>query len=255
MQMKWDVVFYDEIDSTNSEIRRLSQSGAVEGLVAMADRQSAGKGRRGRTWESPTGGNLYFSVLLRPQIDPKKAPMLTLLMAYSVTNAIDKLIYPKGVSAQIKWPNDVILSGKKVCGILTEMNLSDNQIDDVIIGVGVNVNTTEFPEELKEKATSVCLETGTAIDRTRLLEHILQEFETQYHDFLRVQNLSLIQEAYNQLLVNKECEVRVLEPGKEYQALALGINESGELLVQKADNSIEKVYAGEVSVRGIYGYV
>ncbi len=253
--MNWNVVFYDEIDSTNLEARRVSQGGAKQGLVVRADKQSAGKGRRGRSWESPAKENLYFSILLRPDILPQKAPMLTLVMAYSVVKALNRMICTEGVALQIKWPNDVILSRKKVCGILTEMHLDGEQMDDVIIGVGINVNTTEFSEELQGKATSVRLETDIVLERETLLEQILREFEKQYQEFLRVQDLSFLQEAYNQLLVNRDCEVTVLEPGSEYCGLALGINELGELLVQKENGSIETVYAGEVSVRGVYGYV
>ena len=249
--MDWNVVFYEEIDSTNTEVRRLSQAGAEQGLVAVADKQSAGKGRRGRGWESPAGTNLYFSILLRPAFTPEKAPMLTLLMAYSVV----RVLRGEGQQAQIKWPNDVVLSNKKLCGILTEMHMTGCQIEDVIIGVGINVNTTEFPEELKEKATSLRIETGIELERKSLLQCILQEFQKQYECFLEWEDLSFIKEDYNQMLINRNREVQVLEPGKEYHAEALGINELGELLVRKESGSIEAVFAGEVSVRGIYGYV
>ncbi len=253
--MEWNIVFCKEIDSTNLEVRRLSKQGAEAGLVVSADMQNAGRGRSGRTWDSPAGGNLYFSVLLRPDFSPEKAPMLTLLMAYSVANALDKVIYPEGLSVQIKWPNDIILSRKKICGILTEMNLEQGQIEDVIIGVGINIDTRQFSETLQDKATSIVLESGIIVDKESLLKQILQEFGKHYEDFLQTQNLSLIQEKYNQLLVNRDCEVMVLEQGNEYRALALGINENGELVVQKEDGKTETVYAGEVSVRGIYGYV
>lgn len=249
--MNVNIVHYEEIDSTNTQARRLSLKGAEEGLVVTAKKQTAGKGRRGRSWESPADDNLYFSVLLRPVLSPEKAPMLTLLMAYSVAKALQK----EGVGAQIKWPNDLVLSKKKICGILTEMNLSGNQVEDVIIGVGLNVNTMKLPKELEEKATSLRRETGKELKCEGLLAFILTEFEAQYHHFLEVQDLSFLQEDYNGMLINRNREVLVLEPGNEYQAEALGINELGELLVKKTDGRIEAVFAGEVSVRGIYGYV
>lgn len=249
--MNVNIVHYEEIDSTNTEVRRLSLKGAEEGLVVTAKKQTAGKGRRGRSWESPADENLYFSVLLRPTLMPEKAPMLTLLMAYSVTKALQK----EGVCAQIKWPNDLVLSKKKICGILTEMNLSGNQIEDVIVGVGINVNTKKFSAELNDKATSLTIELGRTLECGKLLRSILEEFEGQYQRFLEVQDLSSIQADYNDMLINRNREVTVLELGKECRAEALGINELGELLVKKADGSIETVFAGEVSVRGVYGYV
>ena len=249
--MNVNVVHYKEIDSTNTEARRLSKEGAESGLVVTAKKQTAGKGRRGRSWESPADENLYFSILLRPSLEPEKAPMLTLVMAYSVAKALQK----EDIQVLIKWPNDLVLSGKKVCGILTEMNLSGTQVEDVIVGVGLNVNTMKFPDELEDKATSLRKETLRELECGELLQLILKEFDKQYQRFLENQNLEFWQEDYNAMLINRDREVMVLEPSKEYLAKALGINKFGELLVQKEDGSTEAVFAGEVSVRGIYGYV
>ena len=249
--MNVNVVHYKEVDSTNAEARRLSVEGAESGLVVTAKKQTAGKGRRGRSWESPADENLYFSVLLKPTIAPEKAPMLTLVMAYSVAKALQK----EDIQVLIKWPNDLVCSGKKVCGILTEMNLSGAQVEDVIVGVGLNVNTMKFPDELEDKATSLRKETLRELECGELLQLILKEFDKQYQRFLENQNLEFLQEDYNAMLINRGREVMVLEPGKEYLAKALGINKFGELLVQKEDGSTEAVFAGEVSVRGIYGYV
>ena len=249
--MNVNVVHYKEVDSTNAEARRLSVEGAESGLVVTAKKQTAGKGRRGRSWESPADENLYFSILLRPSLEPEKAPMLTLVMAYSVAKALQK----EDIQVLIKWPNDLVLSGKKVCGILTEMNLSGAQVEDVIVGVGLNVNTMKFPDELEDKATSLRKETLRELECGELLQLILKEFDKQYQRFLENQNLEFLQEDYNAMLINRDREVMVLEPGKEYLAKALGINKFGELLVQKEDGGTEAVFAGEVSVRGIYGYV
>lgn len=249
--MNVNVVHYKEVDSTNAEARRLSVEGAESGLVVTAKKQTAGKGRRGRSWESPADENLYLSILLRPSLEPEKAPMLTLVMAYSVAKALQK----EDIQVLIKWPNDLVLSGKKVCGILTEMNLSGTQVEDVIVGVGLNVNTMKFPDELEDKATSLRKETLRELECGELLQLILKEFDKQYQRFLENQNLEFWQEDYNAMLINRDREVMVLEPSKEYLAKALGINKFGELLVQKEDGSTEAVFAGEVSVRGIYGYV
>ena len=249
--MNVNVVHYKEVDSTNAEARRLSVEGAESGLVVTAKKQTAGKGRRGRSWESPADENLYFSILLRPSLEPEKAPMLTLVMAYSVAKSLQK----EDIQVLIKWPNDLVCSGKKVCGILTEMNLSGAQVEDVIVGVGLNVNTMKFPDELEDKATSLRKETLRELECGELLQLILKEFDKQYQRFLENQDLEFLQEDYNAMLINRDREVMVLEPGKEYLAKALGINKLGELLVRKEDGSTEAVFAGEVSVRGIYGYV
>ena len=246
------IQYFDELDSTNIRISELAKDGAKHGTVVVADKQTAGKGRRGRTWESPAGTNLYFSILLRPEIEVEKAPMLTLIMAYSVAKVLQE---EWKLEASIKWPNDLVISGKKICGILTEMVLDGSQIGHVVVGTGINVNVTEFPEELSDKATSLYLESKVIFDRKKLLNEVLKEFWKQYNNFLEVQDLSFMKEAYNEILVNRGKEVLVLEPGNEYQAVAHGINAVGELLVEKNDGSKVAVYAGEVSVRGIYGYV
>lgn len=250
--MEWNIIHLEQIDSTNTEARRQAMQGIAEGLVITAEKQTAGKGRRGRSWESPEGENLYFSMLLRPEVPIDKTPMLTLIMALSVAKAVNKFC---GLDPLIKWPNDLVLSGKKICGILTEMHMSESQIEDVIVGTGINVNQELFSSELVDKATSLLLESNRKLDKKQLLEVVLVEFAMLYETFLEVQDLSFIQEEYNGRLVNRNKEVLVLEPGNEYQAVARGINSKGELLVVKEDGSEEAVYAGEVSVRGIYGYV
>lgn len=246
------IIYYEELDSTNIKIQELAKQGAVHGTTVAAGHQTAGRGRRGRTWESPKGDNIYMSILLRPQMDVSKAPMLTLVMAYSVAKVLQGIGYEK---IGIKWPNDLVLSGKKVCGILTEMQMQGSEMEYVVIGVGVNVNMRHVPEELKDKATSLYLEDGRTGDCFRLIQDIVEVFRAQYERFVEVGDLSFLKKEYNGMLVNRDKEVRVLEPGNEYTAYALGMNSRGELLVRKADGSEDAVFAGEVSVRGIYGYI
>ena len=246
------IIYYKQIDSTNTELARLATKGAEHGTVVVAELQTAGKGRRGRQWESPAGENIYMSILLRPNCVPDKAPMLTLVMAYSVGEALKALGFSE---VQIKWPNDLVLSGKKICGILTEMQLKDSELDYVVVGVGINVNTSSFPKELQDTATSLYLESGIIFDRERLIESVAKYFDQSYRQFLEAQDLSFLKEAYNDMLVNVGKEVRVLEPGNEYIAYAQGINSEGELLVHTKEGEERRIYAGEVSVRGVYGYV
>mgnify|MGYP002597288012 FL=1 len=252
---KWagrHVVYYDETDSTNTRAKELGEKGAEHGTLVIADRQNAGKGRRGRSWESPEGTSIYMTILLRPDMMPVKAPQMTLLMAIAATKGIGQVA---GLEARIKWPNDIVsLSGKKLCGILTEMSAEIDYINYVVIGIGVNVNQDSFPQEIKERATSLYLELGHKVQRSQLIAAIMESFEECYEKFMETEDLSGLMEAYNSLLVNRGREVKILEPGHEYTGTALGINEKGELLVE-TEEDIKEVYAGEVSVRGIYGYV
>lgn len=248
------VCVYESIDSTNAECTRLKQAGAKHGTVAMAMTQTAGRGRRGRSWDSPAGENLYFSLLLTPDIALDKAPMLTLIMAVATARGIGALT---GHGAEIKWPNDLVLDGKKVCGILTEMRMEQNRIDYVVIGVGVNVKDRGFSEELKDKATALETVCGpdVSIRPTRLLETILKAFEDLYEAFVTEGDLGFLLEEYNSLLINRDREVMVLDPQGNYNGIARGITDTGELIVELADGERREVFAGEVSVRGIYGYV
>lgn len=246
------IIYYKQLDSTNTEIARLAMQGAEHGTVVVAESQTAGKGRKGRSWESPARENIYMSILLRPDCVPNKAPMLTLVMAYSVAQVIQELGFSE---VQIKWPNDLVLSGKKVCGILTEMQLMGSEIDYVVVGVGINVNTRNFSAGLGDKATSLFLESGSKFERETIVENIVDNFEHAYRQFCNAQDLSFLQETYNSMLVNAGKEVRVLEPGNEYTAYAQGINSKGELMVRMLNGEEKAIYAGEVSVRGVYGYV
>lgn len=241
-----------EIDSTNEAAKRAGDGGALHGIVFRADRQTAGKGRRGRSWHSAEEKNLYFTILLRPELTPQKAAMLTLVMAYAVTKAVRE---HTGLEAKIKWPNDIVVNDKKVCGILSEMKLDGMAVDYCVIGVGINVGQKEFPEDIREMATSLSGESGKEIDCTLLLQAVLRCFEQAYEDFLETENLAKLQEEYNTLLINLDRQVRVLDPKGEYEGIARGITETGELLVETADGVCKSVYAGEVSVRGLYGYV
>lgn len=255
MQTQWagrNIVCYPETDSTNLRIRELGDAGAPHGTLAVADMQTAGRGRRGRTWESPPGSSIYMSILLRPDIIPGAAPMLTLVMACSVAEGISDC---ENVDVRIKWPNDVIAGGKKLVGILTEMSTQIDYINHVTIGVGINVNMTEFPENIRDTATSLRLETGHKVRRAPLIAAIMKRFEENYAVFLKTQDMSGLMEKYSGMLINLDRDVLVLGAEDSYKAHALGIDRQGELIVRREDGTEEKIYAGEVSVRGVYGYV
>lgn len=254
-QTKWagqNIYYYPETDSTNIRIKQLAETGAPQGTLAVADTQTAGRGRRGRGWDSPAGSSISMSILLRPAFNPSQAPMLTLVMAYSVAQGIRNCT---GLDVQIKWPNDIVLNGRKIVGILTEMSTEIDYINHVVIGIGINVNMESFPEEIAKTATSLRIETGQIVKRAPVIAAIMKEFEKNYDEFTKHKNLSYLKEAYDALLVNCGRTVCILGERESYEAIALGINERGELLIRKEDGTEEAVYAGEVSVRGVYGYV
>ena len=250
---KWagkTVHFAKETDSTNLWIKRLAKEGAPEGTLALAEFQSAGRGRLGRSWEVPEGTSVMMSILLRPKFEPQYAPMLTLVMGMAVAKAVKKL----GFDVSIKWPNDVVVSHKKICGILTEMGVRDGKIDYAVIGVGINVNIKEFPEEMADKATSLYLESGKEFDRSQIPGLVMEAFEEYYEKFAATCDLSGLKEEYESILANYNQPVRVLAK-EPYEGVARGITDGGELLVEKTDGTIVAVSAGEVSVRGLYSYV
>ena len=250
---KWagkTVHFAREIDSTNLWIKRLAKEGAPEGTLALAEFQSAGRGRLGRSWEVPEGTSVMMSILLRPKFEPQYAPTLTLVMGMAVAKAVKNL----GFDVSIKWPNDVVVSHKKICGILTEMGVRDGKIDYAVIGVGINVNIKEFPEEMADKATSLYLESGKEFDRSQIPGLVMEAFEKYYEKFAATCDLSGLKEEYESILANYNQPVRVLAK-EPYEGVARGITDGGELLVEKTDGTIATVSAGEVSVRGLYSYV
>lgn len=246
-----EIHYYDITDSTNIRAWEYNGQSTGDGALFVADTQSQGKGRRGRSWEGTAGCNLCFTLLLRPYLASGQVSMLTLVMALSVAQALEKVT---GKRPGIKWPNDILLQGRKVCGILTELKLQSSTIERLIIGVGINVKSQQFPEELQHKAGALEPLCDLKISRSRLLAQILDRFHENYCSFLQAGNLSPLREAYESRLLNRHCPVRVLEPQGEYEGQALGITDGGELLVRRPDGRMEQVYAGEVSLRGTEGY-
>lgn len=244
--------YLKETDSTNNDAKRCMEEGGVHGTLIVAERQTAGRGRRGKLWESPEGTAVYMTIGMRPEFAPDKVSMLTLVMALSVAEAIEE---QSGLEAGIKWPNDVVVNKRKVCGILTEMILEAEYIRCVVTGVGINVNQTAMPEEIAQTATSLFIEKGEKLSRAALIESVMRHFENNYDRFIDSLDLSELKEAYEARLANKDQLVRVLDPKGEYEGIARGIRCTGELIVELPDGIVREVYAGEVSVRGYYGYV
>jgi BirA family biotin operon repressor/biotin-[acetyl-CoA-carboxylase] ligase len=242
---------FDVLDSTQTYGKELALREDVHGTLIVADTQSAGKGRRGRIWQSPKGSTISMSLCLEPKICPEHAAGLTLVMAMAVAEGIFELTE---MDCQIKWPNDIVLNGKKICGILTELIFKEAGYA-VIIGTGINVSTETFPDEIKEIASSLKLETGKDLPREALIASVLKHFEHYYEIYTQTEDLSALKETYEKRLANKDREVRVLDPKEPYEGVARGINAEGNLMVERADGSRCFVDSGEVSVRGLYGYV
>ena len=243
---------FEIIESTNKKAGLLAREGAPHGTLVTADVQEAGVGRRGRSWSSEKDAGIYMSMVLRPKIDTNHASMLTLVAAMAVQKAMEQMFETE--VPMIKWPNDIVLNKKKVCGILTELSLVGADIEFVIIGIGINVNNKAFPEEISETASSLFLELGREIDRELLITKVWDHFKVYYEQFLKTKDISLFQEEYEKVLVNKEENVRVLDPLGEYTGVAKGVTSTGELIVD-TEGERTLVSGGEVSVRGIYGYV
>lgn len=254
---------FETIDSTNKKASLLAKEGCPHGTLVTADVQEAGVGRRGCSWSSEQNTGIYMSMVLRPEIETEKASMLTLVAAMAVQKAIEQagVLISANESRknqqpipQIKWPNDIVLNKKKVCGILTELSLNGKEIDSVIVGIGINVNNRDFPEEISATASSLLLEIGQEIDREWLIAEVWKQFQRYYELFLETKDISLFQEEYENVLVNKNEKVRVLDPLGEYTGVAKGVSRTGELIVE-TEEGLTNVSGGEVSVRGIYGYV
>jgi BirA family biotin operon repressor/biotin-[acetyl-CoA-carboxylase] ligase len=246
------IAYFDETDSTNTRAKLAAEAGEPSGTLFVAESQTGGKGRRGRAWVSPAGSGIWMSLLLRPEIKPYDASMLTIVAVMALVKAISEVT---GESCKIKWPNDIVMGERKICGILTEMSAELEQINYVVVGIGINVNTTDFDDSIKDMASSIFLQTGVHVKRSSIIAAFARHFSKYYDEFLENLNLSGLVEDYNESLINAGREVRIIERGGEYTATAVGIDETGMLEVKLPDGETKKIVSGEVSVRGLYGYV
>ena len=247
-----EVLYFDTIDSTNTKAQELAEKGYPSGTLVVADKQESGKGRRGRSWVSPSGTGIFMTLMIKPDINPNNASMLTLVAALAVAKAITSVT---GEEALIKWPNDIVVNGKKVCGILTEMNAQFDYINHIVVGIGINVHNESFPEEISQMASSLLIEAGgKRFHRAQIIAETMSYFEQYYDIFLKTQDLSALVREYDELLVNRNKSVRVLDPKEPFDGKAMGITPKGELIVDTWE-SRKLVSSGEVSVRGLYGYV
>lgn len=244
----------DTIDSTNTECKRRAVSGEAEGLVVMAEEQTGGRGRLGRSFQSPRGCGLYLSVLLRPRLEPQEAADFTAWVAVAVCDGVEACC---GVRPQIKWTNDIVLNGKKLCGILTELGLESetNSLDYLVTGIGINTNQRreDFAPEIRDMATSLSLELGRPVRRVELARHVIQALDRMYQNF--PENKAAYLDRYRQDCLTTGRPVQLITPTQRREAQAVEIDGQFRLVVEFPDGSREALMAGEVSVRGMYGYV
>jgi BirA family biotin operon repressor/biotin-[acetyl-CoA-carboxylase] ligase len=238
------VLHFFQTDSTNRVAMELGYAGEPEGTVVMAEAQTAGRGRSGRTWHSERGTGLYFTVLLRPRLSPAQAPLLTMLAGISAHAAVQALT---GLVPELKWPNDLLLNGKKFGGILTEMHAEPNAVRFVIVGIGINVNQEKFPGELSTIATSLCKESGRMTYRLELLARLLSQFESDYNRFLREGPGFVVERFQSVSSFAKGRRVRVETLAESYAGTTAGLSPEGLLLVSRDDGSLVTVIAGDIT--------
>ena len=238
------IYHFFKTDSTNRVAFELGHTGEPEGAIVLAEEQSAGRGRAGHTWHSERAAGIYVTLLLRPKLAPVQAPLLTMLAGLSAHTAVEAVT---GLAVDLKWPNDLIIRGKKAGGILTEMHAEPGLVRFVVLGIGLNVNQERFPGELSSLATSLRQETGKTQSRMELLVRLLREFESDYNRFLREGIASVIQrfEVVSSYAHGKK--VRVTNGAESYVGTTAGLGPEGLLQVEREDGRVVTVIAGDVA--------
>jgi len=243
---------FDSIDSTNTYAKNIASDGAVEGTLIISDEQTKGRGRLGRMWTSPKGTGIWMSLVLRPDIEPVHASKMTQIAAAAMNEAIIRVT---GLCAGIKWPNDIILSKKKVCGILTEMSAELNTVNYIVVGIGVNVNVEAFPDEISQTATSLKIESGETVRRKDIVVEFIKQFEVLYNTYIKEGNLQKTLEYCRSNSVTIGQKVRIIHKNETLYGEAIDLNQDGELLVKFENGEVKPVFYGEVSVRGLTDYI
>lgn len=241
--------FLQKVDSTNTELKNKARNNALEGHVLIAETQTSGRGRRGKEWVSKPNMGIWMSVLLRPRIDPKLVQTITLAASVAVVRALEK----HGVSGLgIKWPNDILINGMKVCGILTELSAQEGNVEWVVLGIGLNVNhlKRDFPDHLKSTATSIRLSSGksASINRSSIASDIINELEDIYINFIH-KGPSWVVEEWKKYNITLGKRVSLITTSEEYQVYVLDITADGQLIVKYDDGTLGQVLSGEISLR------
>ena len=250
LQTRWagrQIVYLPSVDSTNRRARQLAAEGAPHGTLVIADEQTAGRGRRGRGWTSPAGEGVFMSLILRPQSHPSEVARLSMQTALAVALSIAQTT---GLDARIKWPNDIVCGGRKVCGMLLEMNADEQAVHDVVAGIGINVHQTQFAPEIEKTASSLDLLSGQRVCRAALVRAFLEAFERA--EALAAQGA--LMDAYRARSATLGQRVQVIAPAGSFTGTALEVTDSGSLIVEDEEGQRREVLAADVSVRGLMGY-
>ncbi len=243
-----ELTVLDSVGSTNDYLKQRGAEGCKSGAVAATREQTKGKGRLGRTWQSKRDENIAFSVLLRPEIAPSESASVTPLAGLAVCKALRDFT---GLDCRIKWPNDVIVGRKKLCGILTEMSAEFDAVEYIVLGIGINVDQAVFPDEIAYKATSLLLETGRHYDKNKLLAAMLEHLEAElFRDNFKMSQTALNE--YTDLCATIGKGITFTRGSRRINGMAVDVAENGELKVMLSDGSICSVYYGEVTTQGIY---
>ena len=241
------IVYHEEVTSTQDVAKELARRGAEEGTVVICEKQVGGRGRRGRNWVSLPYVGVYISIILRPRVKPSEVLQIPLLAGVAVCRAIEKVTPLK---PRIKWPNDIILGGKKTAGILTEMSAEVDEVDYVVLGIGVNVNTpiSLMPEDVREIATSLAAECGDNVSRVRFTQHLLSELETLYDEFLAC-GFDAIRERWKALDKTIGSRVKISGVDEEMVGEVVDIDREGFLILKGEDGEVKRIVSGDVSLR------
>ena len=247
-----NIQHFAEIDSTNNYAKKIASEGCAHGTVVVADRQTMGRGRIGRQWQSDSADGLWFSIVVRPELEPENIQVITLATSVAVVEAIKET---QGIICGIKWPNDIILDGRKLGGILTELSAEPGHVNYVVVGIGINVNQDleHFDYEIRQKAVSLKMYDNKPVQRSKLLGSILTSFEKLYKSVLLGKNKDII-DKWSEYSVTIGKEVKVAYRNVEYIGTAQSIAADGRLIVKCKDGVTREISAGEIQVRGLLGY-
>ncbi len=244
-----NIIHFDTIDSTNDYAKKIANE-EEEGTVVISEEQTKGKGRIGRTWDSKKSEGIWMSIILKPNIIPHKAPFLTLIAGASIIKSLNNL----GINSSIKWPNDIIINNKKICGILTELSSEIERINHIVLGIGINVKTMEFSQEICNIATSLYKE-GYNVSRVDLVRSILEEFEELYLEYINNNNKEKTLDICRKYSAIIDKDIYIINGDNKELVKCLDINEDGNLIINDKNGIIREILSGEVSIRGVKGYV
>lgn len=243
------IIHFDTIESTNDYGKEIAGK-ELDGTVIISEEQTKGKGRLGRNWHSKSGEGIWMSIILKPNMTPYKAPFITLIAGASIVKSLNEL----GIDTTIKWPNDVIINGKKICGILTELSAEIERINHIVLGIGINVKTIDFSPEISEIATSLQKE-GYNLSRVDIVKMILEQFEKLYIDYVENDNKKETIDICRKYSAVIGKEIYAIRGENKELVTCLDLDENGNLIVKKDNGEIVQIMSGEISIRGINGYI